>query len=201
MSLRGLRSMFMLLDHPRTPVWNTLVRGGLLVVAVLPVAVCWQDCSCCLLRRCCVCLFFVYLCVCFFVGCLCVCLFLSLLLVSLIFVCLFLWSLFLWFLFVCLFVCLFFCLFVCLFVCLHSCLEGFWRCSVIIESVLVVFLVVFIDVSTPRSRMVTPPLPHTPHGDTSPSPTPPDREVAYTDVLSQATVPPQAQPPCSRERV
>ena len=135
MSLRGLRSMFMLLDHPRTPVWNTLVRGGLLVVAVLPVAVCWQDCSCCLLGRCCVCLFFVYLCVCFFV-CLFVCLFVSffatcffdlclfgsLIFVSLIFVCLF----------VCLFVCFFdlcffdLCLFVCLFVCLLDCTRA-WR--------------------------------------------------------------------------
>ena len=36
---------------------------------------------------------------------------------------------------------------------MHSCLEGFCCCSVIIVSVLVVFLVVFIDVSTPRSRI------------------------------------------------
>ena len=73
----------------------------------------------------------------FFVGCLCVCLFLSLLLVSLIFVCLFV-SL------------------------IALVLEVFCCCRAIIVLVLVVLLVVFIDVSTPRSRMVTPPLPHTP---------------------------------------
>ena len=88
--------------------------------------------------------------------------------------CLFARLFFCW-LFVCLFVSFFVpCFFdLCLFVCLHSFLKCFCCCSVIIVLVLVVFLVVFIDVSTPRSRMVTPP-----------SPTPPDREVAYTDVLS-----------------
>ena len=38
---------------------------------------------------------------------------------------------------------------------------------------------------TPRRRMLTPP-----------SPTAPARQVAYTDVLSQAAVPPQAHPSC-----
>ena len=35
------------------------MRGGVIVVAVLAVVVCWQGCSCGLLTRCCCCLLFV----------------------------------------------------------------------------------------------------------------------------------------------
>ena len=48
--------------------FGKFVRNSLIVVtvAVLPVVVCWQDCSSCLLRKCCVCLLFISLFGCLF---------------------------------------------------------------------------------------------------------------------------------------
>ena len=129
-----------------------------------------------------------------------ICVFVFLLVVC-VFVCFFLCYLFLWSLFVCFFDLCFFdlCLFVCLFVRLHSCLEGFWCCSVIIESVLVVFLVVFIDVSTPRSRMVTPPLP-TPRMVTPALPhTPRPRSRIYRRFVT-SNRPPAGTPPLLKRK-
>ena len=66
-------------EKPNTPVseagfckrrssFGKFVRTSLIVVtvAVLPVVVCWQDCSSCLLRKCCVCLLFISLFGCLF---------------------------------------------------------------------------------------------------------------------------------------
>ena len=88
------------------------------------------------------------------------------------------------------------CLFVSLFVCPGLFLFLFLFLLLFVVLVLVLCLIVFIDIFPIVLQLYvrTPPPPQHVACYHPPSHTASDRQVAYTDVLSQATVPPQAHP-------